>query len=244
METSFSTLGGQREAIVTAASAQRTMSGFGSNGSTLAAPSIDLRFTTPRHFAALLPTQISWFGRTLEVSDRDPSLERGLLGGGLGHRKRVAPLVANERPTQELGAEPTVGGNAAALADSNARVEASAEAKDRLPYVSLIRVMLDRDQVASARTLLSVAIAEQSGDKELRRVAGVLAFPTSAKKALRDRDRTGEYGWLTLHGAEHRGQWVALVGDELVATANSLKQLLLSLETAGRKDDALIHRVV
>lgn len=238
----ISVLGGQRGDVSASVSAQGTMPRFGSGGSALTAPSVDVRSAQSHQFVSVLPTQMDWFGRPLDVSVHGQSLQRGVLGGGLGYWQRVVPRVAKERSAQELGSAQTgERGRAAEMADSGARAEV---ATNRFPYVSLIRVMLDRDQVASARTLLSVAIAERIGDTELRKIAAVLVAPTSVKKLFRDRDRSAEYGWLTLHSTEYRGRWVALVGDELVAAAGSLKELLLSLQTSGRKGDALIHRVV
>jgi len=115
--------------------------------------------------------------------------------------------------------------------------------EDRLPYVALIRGMLDRDQVAAARALLSVALAELPSAPELLRTARVLAVPKSARRSVRDVERTTEYSWLTSHAAAYRGKWVAVVGNELIASAGSLKELLQSLKSSGRETEALIHRV-
>lgn len=115
--------------------------------------------------------------------------------------------------------------------------------EDRLPYVALIRGMLDRDQVAAARALLSVALAELPSAPELLRAAVVLALPKSARRSVRDPERTSEYSWLTSHASAYRGKWVAVVGGELIASAASLKELLQSVKSAGRENEALIHRV-
>ena len=114
---------------------------------------------------------------------------------------------------------------------------------DRLPYVALIREMLDRDQVAAARALLSVALAELPSAPELLQTARVLAVPKSARRSVRDVERTTEYSWLTSHAAGYRGKWVAVVGNELIASAGSLKELLQCLKSSGRENQALIHRV-
>jgi hypothetical protein len=115
--------------------------------------------------------------------------------------------------------------------------------EDRLPYVALIRGMLDRDQVIAARALLSVALTELPSAPELLRAAAVLAVPKSARRSVRDVERTNEYSWLTSHAAAYRGKWVAVVGNELIASAGSLKELLQSLKSSGRESEPLIHRV-
>jgi len=103
--------------------------------------------------------------------------------------------------------------------------------------------MLDRDQVVAARALLSVALTELPSAPELLRAAAVLAVPKSARRSVRDVERTNEYSWLTSHAAAYRGKWVAVVGNELIASAGSLKELLQSLKSSGRESEPLIHRV-
>jgi adenine/guanine phosphoribosyltransferase-like PRPP-binding protein len=114
---------------------------------------------------------------------------------------------------------------------------------ERLPYLALIRGMLDRDQVAAARALLSVALAEQLDASELVRISEVLAVPRAVKRAVRDADRAREYRWLVTNAASFRGRWVAVVGDDLVATAASLKELLQAVKLAGREHEALVHHI-
>lgn len=243
-----SALGGQN---VSAAGIARQALALGAGVPGLSVPGVDLRFADTRRALVIVPSPMNWLRRSVDASLGERSMGSSFLGGGFSYPTAVAPRIAPEQPSQQLGAGPVAErGGVGALADSSARGEALAHssaraetATDRLPYASLIRGMLDRDQVASARTLLSVALAEQPSDSELRIVAAVLARPTSVRKALRDRDRVREYAWLTSHGAEHRGQWVAVVGNELVASADSLKQLLLSLEASEHRGDALIHRV-
>lgn len=114
---------------------------------------------------------------------------------------------------------------------------------DRLPYVALIRGMIDRNQVDAARALLSVAITELPHAPDLLRAAVVLAVPKAARRSIRDVQRTSEYSWLNSHAAAYRGKWVAVVGSELIASATSLKDLLNLLKSSGRENEALIHRI-
>lgn len=149
--------------------------------------------------------------------------------------------VAAERSDQLC--TQTLAGNVERLSAPDLSTSRPRIKEDRLPYVALIRGMLDRDQVAAARALLSVALAELPSAPELLRTARVLAVPKSARRSVRDVERTTEYSWLTSHGAAYRGKWVAVVGNELIASAGSLKELLESLKSSGRENEALIHRV-
>lgn len=207
----------------------------------LSIPGLDFRLAGVQEAGTVnLPAQMHSFMRVSDVSKSYLERSSSSLGAGIGAVKHAMPAVLPERPVPQFGTLITTDQSDAAAIQTRESTEIVST--EKLPYASLIRGMLDRDQVASARTLLSVALADQPTDA-LRTAAGILSPPTSVKKPLRDRDRGREYGWLTRHGAEHRGEWVALIGDELVATARSLKDLLVLLERSGRKGDALIHRV-
>lgn len=112
-----------------------------------------------------------------------------------------------------------------------------------VPYALLIRGMLDRDQIASARALLSLAIADQPDDPDLRKIARVIAPPRHVRSEIRDRDRSPEFHWLHANSGKYEGAWVALVGSELVASDASLKLLLSRLDALGLRGEALVHRV-
>ena len=45
----------------------------------------------------------------------------------------------------------------------------------------------------------------------------------------RDRDRQPELSWLRTHAQDYPGQWLALDGHTLIASAPTLRQLLHSL---------------
>jgi hypothetical protein len=72
----------------------------------------------------------------------------------------------------------------------------------------------------------------------------LLTPPKVRRVPERDVDRSPEFRWLAEHGPDYRGQWVALVGEELLGSASSIEGLLATLEgwqTMGRKP--LLHRI-
>lgn len=238
---SISALGGQHVNVpaVTDIVQQTLARPFGSSVPTPSLLGSVFHFAGVREGSLNLPVQMNWFMRVADVSKRPEEPSMSSLGTRMSSVTHVPPRV-EEQAIPQLGVLAVSASGDDAVIQTRERVEVST---DRLPYASLIRGMLDRDQVTSARTLLNVALVDQPNDGTLRTAAGILALPTSARKPLRDRDRTLEYAWLTRHYAEHRGEWVALVGNELVATAPSLKDLLTTLERSGRRGDSLIHRV-
>jgi hypothetical protein len=56
-------------------------------------------------------------------------------------------------------------------------------------------------------------------------------------------DRTPDFQWLKDHAAEHRDRWVALFAGELLAEAETLKELLVLLKEHPSGQKALVHRL-
>ena len=243
MTASISLLGGQGQQVSNGAPVQRFFraDADGLKISETSPPSLDIFVplpigsatrseTYPQQFRGLWPPMVS----VLVVS----SSQRGFSPcGGL----TVPPTAMNpERVNQQLGSQ---------ACHQNSRVDADGPPSrprivdHRVPYISMIRAMLDRDQVAAARALLSVALAESPNATELLRSAEILAVPTSARRSVQDSDRRREYSWLAAHARALRGKWIALVGSELVGSAASLTELLESLKPSGAQKLALIHRV-
>jgi hypothetical protein len=58
--------------------------------------------------------------------------------------------------------------------------------------------------------------------------------------ALKDRDQL-ERDWLAAHRGEYAGQWIALLGDQLISHSRSAKEVFLAARAAG--GPALVLRV-
>lgn len=64
--------------------------------------------------------------------------------------------------------------------------------------------------------------------------------------APRDRrgpNRSAEFRWLEANSTRYRGQWVALLGEELLVSAGSLKELLGHLQEHPPSGKPLIHHL-
>ena len=94
-----------------------------------------------------------------------------------------------------------------------------------------------------ARELLNEALRDERDNPELQRFQVVLAPPDVAPLAFNDVDRSDELRWITTHGREYRGEWVAVLGNELVAHARSLKELRAALQQLPENGTPLIHRI-
>ena len=112
----------------------------------------------------------------------------------------------------------------------------------KLPYATLIRGLLHQERIRAARTLLAIAL-QDSSDAALITLSSVLAFPRVTVVQERDPSRREEFRWLEENRADHRGKWVALVGDRLVAEAATRKELRRSLSKLDLAERPLIHRL-
>jgi len=96
---------------------------------------------------------------------------------------------------------------------------------------------------SDARRLLREGLEANPHDSHLNRLGKLLALPKTAKIAKRDVDRTEEFQWLAERRDEYRDRWVAVQGKELVACAESLKELRQILRDREFEIPPLIHRI-
>jgi len=104
-----------------------------------------------------------------------------------------------------------------------------------------IRSLLAEGRISEAQKLFNTSGDLLPIDSKLREV---LSPPRIRLSNIRDVDRTPEYHWLNTHWDEYQGQWVALVGDELVASSDSLKELLAKLNQLRFEREPLIHHLI
>ena len=108
------------------------------------------------------------------------------------------------------------------------------------PYADLIREHLTHGRILAAQNLLEFARDLIPADSMLVKV---LAPPRIKKSEIRGVDRSAEFRWLDEHSLKHSGQWVALLGENLLASAPSLAELLSILKANPPSDRPLIHHL-
>jgi hypothetical protein len=104
-----------------------------------------------------------------------------------------------------------------------------------------IRSLVEEGRILEARDLLKTAGDQVPAESNLRRVLGP---PRVSKSDLLDVDRSPEFRWLKKHAAEHQGEWVALVEENLVASSTTLKELLAHLDRLQFEREPLIHHLI
>jgi hypothetical protein len=128
--------------------------------------------------------------------------------------------------------------------DEPHRPEQPTQEPNPLPFLVTALRLIETEQLLAARRMLAVAPVSISNDPLLARLRAVLAPPVATRLDKRDVDRTPEFEWLRREGHRHRGRWVALTGDALLAEAPTLRELRELLKSMLPTRRPLIHHVV
>ena len=129
------------------------------------------------------------------------------------------------------------------IADVAQRDIAGAFSSELVPFLAVVQSLVEHDEIAAARNVIDAVPLDLLCQPEMRRLKGLLAPPRVTVSPRRDTDRAREYGWFRDHWQAYRGQWVALEGDRLVASARSLKELRERLMELNPARPPLIHHL-
>lgn len=113
--------------------------------------------------------------------------------------------------------------------------------QDQTDIEQQIRDLLAEGQIWKAQELLKSAGDDAPIDPKLRKV---LSPPRVRESDLKDFDRSAEFHWLKTNWDEYQGKWVALLGEDLLASSDSLKELLARLEELHPERRPLIHHLI
>jgi len=97
-------------------------------------------------------------------------------------------------------------------------------------YTERIRDLLAQDRVGAARALLAEALERKDHKEDL-----------SILQQELDPDRTSDVEWLKAHANSYRGEWVALLGGELLAHSANLEEVLSTTRKKHTKHRPLLH---
>lgn len=115
------------------------------------------------------------------------------------------------------------------------------EQNEGLRLEERIRSLLAEGQIWEAQNLFNTSGDLLPADSKLREV---LSPPRIWKSDMRDVDRSPEFHWIRTCGDEYQGKWVALVGENLVASSDTLKELLKEIRSRRFERRPLIHHLI
>jgi len=76
------------------------------------------------------------------------------------------------------------------------------------------------------------------------RIREILSPPRVKESDFKDFDRSAEFHWIKVKSAAHQGKWVALLGEDLLASSDTLKELLARLAELHPERRPLIHHLI
>lgn len=114
------------------------------------------------------------------------------------------------------------------------------------PAVELnrIRALLSEGLLRDARTVVAEAQRRFPNNEALYALSKLTAPSKATRSAVRFPRREEELRWLDKHREQYKGRWVALLGNELIASADTMKQLLDAVTAKNIEGSPLIHKVV
>jgi hypothetical protein len=102
-----------------------------------------------------------------------------------------------------------------------------------------VRTLLEEGRISAAKRLV-----ESAGDHLPEELREIFAPPRIKSVDERGVDRTPEFNWLKVNGPAYAEKWVALVGEELVACEDSLRDLLAKLDQRQFERRPLVHHII
>ncbi|HEX4961179.1 MAG TPA: hypothetical protein VF173_10110 [Thermoanaerobaculia bacterium] len=113
--------------------------------------------------------------------------------------------------------------------------------RESLNVEDRIRSLVEQGEIFEARQLLDSAGELVPAESKIREI---LSPPRVKQSERRDVDRSPEFRWIKMHAASHQGKWVALVEERLVASSDSLRELLGQIDQMQFDRRPLIHHLV
>jgi len=114
--------------------------------------------------------------------------------------------------------------------------------EDQTDVEQKIRSLLAEGQIWEAQQLLKSVGDDVPVDPMLRKVLGPARV--LGRSPARDYDRSAEFHWLKTNWEAYEGKWVALVGEDVVASTDTLKELLARLANLRLEREPLIHHLI
>ena len=110
-------------------------------------------------------------------------------------------------------------------------------------YVSQIRKLVQEERIGAARQLVEEALRECPDDPDLLKWKEVLAPAFVYGRRPVNFEGTPEHGWIVAHAAEYKGQWVAVLDEELLAHAPTQMELIAKLKKLASKRLPVVEHI-
>ncbi|HWM92082.1 MAG TPA: DUF5678 domain-containing protein [Thermoanaerobaculia bacterium] len=110
-------------------------------------------------------------------------------------------------------------------------------------YAARIRDLVENDRVGGARKLVAEAIERFPDHPALTGWQKALARAQATLSPATGVDRSAEFAWIQRNASSYRGQWVAVLGDKLLAHAATAGELASKLDVIPTDVPPFLHRI-
>ncbi len=104
-----------------------------------------------------------------------------------------------------------------------------------------IRALLDQQQLQKARRTAALAAEDHPDHPWLVQANRVLNPKRMVARPAKGRGRAREFAWLRQNAEAHRGRWVALLGDDLIASTETFQEVQRALRERELDGPPLVH---
>jgi predicted trehalose synthase len=118
----------------------------------------------------------------------------------------------------------------------------SPEALELEDQLAQLRTLLERNDMKAARELVQALEARWPESDRVRHLARTLAPPvTRLLPGVQGRSREQERNWLRQHAHEYPNQWLAVLGNRLIAANPDVRVVATTVREAPEAKGALLH---
>jgi hypothetical protein len=110
-------------------------------------------------------------------------------------------------------------------------------------YVELVRSLLANGEAGAARRVAAEGAARFPDHPWLEKTDRVINPKAIIATSGGAPERTREFAWLRENSARYRGNWVALLGDRLLASGRELANVFQEIRSQGLESKALVHHI-
>lgn len=171
------------------------------------------------------------------------------LRGGLGALQSDYQMVARPGITESIEANIASSSNryAFVMKDAIARAQFRGTFSEITPVLTHelnhIRTLLAEGRLREARSFIAGSLKRFPTNESLFELSRITARQDAIRVAAKFQSRQQEVRWLREHGVAYKGKWVALVGNELVVSVDTIDQLRTALAAIKLPSAPLIHKV-
>lgn len=141
--------------------------------------------------------------------------------GHVSNHRQQPPLYGGDLLSQLADAAEV--GDAQAFVTAYQAIDWAARTPDE--FERAIHWALTAGAHLAARSLATMGAAQYPDDAELQKAARILAPPKLLRRLPAEPEKRANHEWLRVNRTAYRGKWVALRNGDLLATANSFREI-------------------